>query len=402
MRSTRSATAASVAAACVMAILAGQSVQAQTYSVLHTFKGRSGGAIPNAVIQDAKGNLYGTTEYGGGTSDGGTVFRLSQRGNVTVLYKFKNVAHGQNPYAGVIEDAQGSLYGTTAYGGGTACPGGCGTVFKLSNTGKETVLHSFTGGADGAFPNAVIEDTQGNLYGTAYAGGDTACVGGCGTVFKLSRMGKETVLYSFKGGADGENPNAVILDEKGNLYGTTTYDGGRGCGGYGCGVVFKVDTTGRETVLYSFKGGTDGGNPLAGVIRDAKGNLYGTTYIGGASGGGTVFKLNTAGKETVLHSFGLGADGYNPNAGVIRDAEGNLYGTTYYGGASSAGTAFKLSPRGKETILHNFTVGTSGGNPTAAMIQDAKGNLYGATSAGGDLSCGIEGSGCGVVFKLTP
>jgi len=347
---------------CAMGILAAQSAQAQTYKVLHTFTGGKDGGIPNAVIQDAEGNLYGTTSAGGDYGYG-TVFKLSKTGKVTVLYKFKGGADGGYPDAGVIPDATGDLYGTTAGGGAAACPGGCGTVFKLSKIGKETVLHSFTGGADGAFPNAVIQDAKGDLYGTAEGGGDTACFGGCGTVFKLSKTGKETVLYSFKGGADGENPSAgVIQDAKGNLYGTTLYDGGRGCQGFGCGVVFKLDTAGKETVLHNFKGGADGEYPLAGVIREAKGNLYGTTFEGGAAGYGTVFKLSGTGKETVLYSFTGGADGGNPYAGVIQDAKGNFYTTTSAGGASGGGTVFKLSRTGKGTALYSFTGGTDGGS----------------------------------------
>jgi uncharacterized repeat protein (TIGR03803 family) len=342
-----------------------------------------------------------------------------------VLHSFTGGTHGAYPL-GLIRDTQGNIYGTTSLGGYLNCPGeqgsGCGVVFKLSTTGKETVLHSFMGGTDGELPNAgLIQDDLGNLYGTTYAGGVAGCLRyyGCGVVFKVNTKGKETVLYSFcpeypncPGGAD---PAAVVLGADGNLYGATAEGGNNGClAGLGCGVVFKLSAAGKETVLHTFTGGADGANPDAGVIQDAKGNLYGTTYYGGkgkcndgfGTGCGVVFKLSTTGKETMLHSFTGGTDGAYPDAGVSQDAEGNLYGTTKEGGDLSGcdglgcGMVFKLSAAGKETVLHSFTGGTDGANPDAGVIQDAKGNLYGVTPSGGDLSCG-NGSGCGVVFKLS-
>ncbi|MGA8491482.1 MAG: choice-of-anchor tandem repeat GloVer-containing protein [Terriglobales bacterium] len=215
----------------------------------------------------------------------------------------------------------------------------------------------------------------------------------------MSKLGKLKLLHSFGAGSDGARPRAgVIQDAKGNLYGTT-----EGGGVHGVGTVFKLSPAGKETVLYSFTGGADGENPYAGVIQDAKGDLYGTSYDGGVSNGGTVFKLRKTGKITVLYSFtGSNGDGYSPNAGVIQDADGNLYGTTYYGGAFGVGTVFKLSKTGKETVLHSFTCGADGCNPPAGVIQDAKGHLYGTAEYGGDSSCGGENSGCGVVFELTP
>jgi len=421
MKSTRLCTAASVAAACVIAVLTAQSAQAQTYKVLHTFKIRTDGAFPAAgVTRDAERNLYGTT-FGGGAHKNGTVFKLSNTGKETLLYSFTGGADGGGPESGVVRDAEGNFYGTTSYGGDLSCPStpvgsGCGVVFKLSTIGKETVLYTFKGGTDGAEPQAgVIRDAEGNLYGTASYGGDLSeseCQGsGCGVVFKVSATGKETVLYSFTGGSDGGGPvQGVIRDEKGNIYGTT-YVGGYKCQYTGCGVVFRLSKTGKETVLYSFTGGTDGANPWSGVIRDGEGNLYGTTSRGGhlagcsGSGCGTVFRLSKTNEEIVLYSFKLGTDGGVPQAGVIRDAEGNLYGTTSGGGnqSSGAGVIFKVDKADKETVLYSFTGGTDGAYPTA-VIQDANGNLYGTTIFGGDLSCGDpkEGSGCGVVFELTP
>src|SRR5271157_830687 len=226
----------------------------------------------------------------------------------SVLHSFPGSPDGANPYAGLVRDAQGNLYGTTVNGGAQAK----GTVFKVDATGNETVLYSFTGaGGDGASPTGLlVRDAQGNLYGTTVFGGAS----GKGTVFKVDATGNETVLYSVTGaGGDGANPEAgVVQDAQGNLYGTTAYGGAGNCSNgsfYGCGAVFKVDTTGNETVLYSFTGtGGDGAEP-AGLVRDGQGNLYGTTSAGGdlacraPAGCGTVFKVDTTGNETVLYSF---------------------------------------------------------------------------------------------------
>ena len=238
----------------------------------------------------------------------------------------------------------------------------------------------------------MVQDSADNLYGTTPDGGASDA----GVVFKVAKHGKETVLYSFTGGDDGGNPFAgLIRDSAGNLYGTTTYGGDLKCNnGYGCGTVFKLGKTGKETVLYSFTESPDGAYPYAGLVRDTKGNLYGTTFFGGASGAGTVFKVDKTGKETVLYSFTGGSDGKYPYAGLLRDTKGNLYGTTEYGGASSNGTLFKLDTSGTETVLHSFTGGSDGGLPIAGLILDASGNLYGAAQSGGD--------GGGTVFELTP
>jgi uncharacterized repeat protein (TIGR03803 family) len=380
-------------------LFATPSAQGQTLTTLYSFKGGDDGANPGAgVIRDGAGNLYGTTEDFGAPGCGcGTVFKLDVTGEVTVLHEFTFVADGANPFAGVIRDAPGDLYGTAQFGGDLTC--NCGAVYKLDAAGQETLLHSFTGKAgDGANPLAgVIRDAAGNLYGTTAAGGSASSCGsgGCGTVFKLDATGKESVLYNFTNAADGGFPYAgVIRDAAGNLYGTTQFGGDRTCG---CGTVFKLDTSGKESVLYSFTGKGGGGQfPQAGVIRDAAGNLYGTTFVGGAFNNGTVFKLNSAGKDSVLHSFkGQKADGANPSAGLIRDAAGNLYGTTQSGGALNGGTVYELSATGKESLLYSFTSGADGGFPLAGVIRDAAGNLYGTTQSGGT-------SGFGTVFKIAP
>jgi uncharacterized repeat protein (TIGR03803 family) len=405
-------------------------------TVLYSFTGGADGGNPQGgVIRDAAGNLNGTTFHGGGAG-AGVVFQVEGAGQETVEYSFNVAADGANPYASLIADAAGNLYGTTEYGGiglgivfevdtagqesvlysftlgahgaegaeprgtlardsdgnlyGATNNGGAadaGVVFSLSATGTAAVLYTFTGGADGGYPyDGVIRDTAGNLYGTTAYGG----AAGAGVVFKVEATGRETVLYTFTGGADGANPFAgVILDSAGNLYGTTAYGGAAGAG-----VVFQLDAAGHESVLYSFTGAADGANPYASVIRDEAGDLFGTTYYGGTAGDGVVFQLDASSQETVLHTFTGGADGANPFGGVIRDSAGNLYGTTEFGGTGNSGIVFKLNAAGQETLLHTFTGGTDGGLPTAGVIRDAAGNLYGNTLLGGVL-------GAGVVFEVT-
>ena len=363
--------------------------QAQTYKVLHAFpKSTLGGANPyyESLIRDSAGNLYGTT-HGGGGANYGVVFKLYTTGKEKVLHSFSGFADGANPFAGVIRDSAGNIYGTTDFGGAS----GQGVVFKLDASGTETILHNFTGGADGGSPRSgLIRDSAGNIYGTTEYGGAS----GQGTVFKVDATGTESVLYSFTGGTDGASPiGSLVRDSAGNLY-STTFSGGAS----GVGVVFKLDTRGKETVLHSFAGGTDGQYPWAGLVRDSDGGLYGTTFYGGASNYGVVFKVDAAGTETVLYSFTGGADGGNPTAGVIRDSAGNLYGTTNIGGAPGMGygVVFELDMAGTETVLHTFTGGAGGANPVGGLIRDTAGNLYGTTQDGG------SGSGVGLVFELTP
>jgi len=371
-------------------VVATPSAEAQgTLTVLYSFgsSGNADGFTPQGgLLRDPAGNLYGTTYHGGarrcGFGDGcGTVFRLDTTGREAVLYRFSRVSDGLYPLAGLVRDAAGNLYGTANQGGAS----NWGTVFKLDTTGSVTVLHSFTGGTDGSFPGAgLIWDAAGNLYGTTSAGGAS----NGGTVFKLDATGTETVLYSFTG-MDGKNPVAgLVRDAAGNLYGTTQLGGA-----FDLGTVFKLDTTGVETVLHSFHG-RDGGYPYCSLVRDAAGNFYGTTNGGGASGQGTVFKVNGTGRETVLYSFTGQLDGEYLYAGLVRDPAGNLYGTTYAGGDSKVGTVFKLDTTGAETVLYSFTGGADGSSPQAGLIRDAAGNLYGTTVGGGTF-------GGGTVFKLS-
>jgi uncharacterized repeat protein (TIGR03803 family) len=303
------------------------------YTVLYNFPGGAAGSQPyGGVIRDSAGNLYGTTRYGGG-ADMGVVYKLDTAGQETVLHKFTGGADGGETFAGVVRDQSGNLYGTTT-SGGTA---GAGVVYKVGTAGQYTVLHNFTGGADGGFPKAgVILDPSGNLYGDTNSGG----TGGVGVVYKLDTAGQEKVLHSFTG-ADGAGPfGGVILDPAGNIYGTTQ-SGGSGVEG----VVYKLNAAGQETVLYNFTGGADGGSPLAGVTLGPAGKLYGTTEFGGTVGQGVVYELDSTGQETVLHSFTGGADGGEPFAGVTLGPAGNLYGTTSAGGSALQGVIFKVIPR---------------------------------------------------------
>jgi uncharacterized repeat protein (TIGR03803 family) len=326
-------------------------------TVLYAFTGGADGGVPEAgLILDPAGNLYGTASIAGSRLYG-VVFKLDPTGKETVLYNFSGHSDGRDPNGGVIRDEKGNLCGATVEGGALRA----GVVFKLDSSGRETVLHSFGGNNDGAYPYAgLIRDAEGNLYGTTAAGGKAGCFmdQGCGTVFKIDAQGKETVLYRFGSRAnDGANPyGALIRDTRGNLYGTT-FSGGiiDGCQ-YGCGTVFKVSASGKETVLYRFTG-AQGCFPNGGLVRDAAGNLYGTTLAGGHancpdnySTCGTIFRLDPSGKETTLHAFANSTDGANPFDSLILDSEGNLYGTASGGGnfncdpTFGCGTVFKLKP----------------------------------------------------------
>jgi uncharacterized repeat protein (TIGR03803 family) len=336
----------------------------------------------------------------------------------TVLHTFTG-SDGEFPQGSLIRDHEGNLFGTAFNGGNSSCnpPIGCGVVFKMDPTGKEIVLYTFKGGADGAYPATdLLRDEVGNLYGTTHGGGQTTVAQcsfnpGCGVVFKVDPSGRETPLFAFSGGADGLGPSSGLVQDKwGNLYGTTIGgDPDGNCPGtpQGCGVVFKLDPNGDETVLHTFTGGADGYAPYGDLLLDEEGNLYGMTGNGGDVGAcsgigcGVVFKLARGGKESVLYSFTGGADGAVTFASVIRDDEGNLYGTTTNGGdlngcgGLGCGVVFKLDPKGKETVLHTFSGGTDGAIPVGGLLLDDEGNLYGTSSGGGDPSCD-----CGVVFKI--
>ncbi len=421
----------------IAALLVSPSAPAQTYTILHTFTGPDGASPGGPLIRDAAGNLYGSTYYGGngnlcgGTVGCGTVFKLSPSGVETLLYTFSGGADGAFP-RGLFRDAAGNLYGLASQGGNLSLcnllgfPPGCGVIFKLSPPAtvcrsvmcpwSETVLHTFTG-PDGEFPiGSLIQDSAGNFYGVTVGGGSGDGEYYNGTVFELNSAGQETVLLNFESGqSGGDTPlSGVVQDSAGMLYGTTHYGG---TGGYG--VVYKLNpTSGQETVLYSFRGVEDGAYPNGPLVFDQAANIYGSTEWGGFfqgdgqdcyAGCGVIYKLDANGDENVLYTFTGGADGWWPSEELTRDSAGNLYGITFAGGNEQAGgcnpggcgTVFKLDTNGNKTVLHAFD-STDGADPGAGLIQDAAGNLYGTTSAGGgDGNSPIIG-GCGVVFKITP
>jgi uncharacterized repeat protein (TIGR03803 family) len=308
---------------------------------------------------------------------------------LTTVHSFTGSPDGANPQAGLVRDSKGNFYGTSEYGGANCwVPGGCGTVFKIDASGNESIFYTFTGGADGASPSDTLAiDSQGNLYGTA-GGGASGCDEnhGCGVVFRLTPAGKFTLLYAFTDTPDGSYPiGGVIRDSKGNLYGTTSAGGTDGLG-----IVFKLDTTGHETILHSFAG-ADGAVPITNLLLDSKGNLYGTTHTGGVAFG-VVYKIDASGNETVLHTLEDKTDGSFPDAGFIQDSEGNLYSTAA-GGGNGYGVVYKMTPAGYQTILYTFTGGADGANPAGNLVRDKSGNLYGTTYGGG--------TGYGVIFKVT-
>jgi len=373
--------------------MATQPAQAQSLTVLYKFRGDSDIFPYAGLVRDSAGNLYGTTAGTACTSysaDYGAVFKVDPGGSQTVLHTF-SFTDGACPYAPLIRDASGTLYGTTLQGGAF----GYGTVFKLNPSGKETVLHSFAeGNLDGYYPSAgLLRDEAGDLYGTTQYGGPSQY----GTVFRLDTNGTETILHTFSG-ADGQFPSSgLIMDANGNLYGVTPR------GGVYEGVLYKLSKNGKFSLLHAF-GGNDGIFPSGTLVMDQKGNLYGTTEYGGAFGAGTVFKLDARRKETILHSFS-GKDGADPiQTGVLMDREGNLYGDTVSGGGGTGcggygcGTVYKLNKKGTLTVLHTFS-GPDGEYPYGGLIRDPKGNIYSTSSQGGR---GCQGMGCGTVWKLTP
>jgi uncharacterized repeat protein (TIGR03803 family) len=394
-------------AALALTLVFAQPASAQTETVLYSFCAKGGGCPdgggPGGVIPDSAGNLYGVT-YGGGTDNGygGVAFKLTPTGQESVLYNFSRAPYnGWRPQGPLILDKQGNLYGTTREGGANSLhvARGDGTAFKLSPDGTETTLYNF--GAykfDGIEPtgSGLVMDASGNFYGTTYWGG----VYTYGTIFRLSPDGVETILHNFAyDSSDGGQPEASLtMDNNGNLYGTTTSGGA-----YGWGTVFELTAEGSYSILHNFdEAAGDGVIPLNALTLDSQGNLYGATYWGGAYslyGGGTIFKLspgsNGSWKETLLYNFGQGSGScQNPESSVLFDSKGNLYGTTTYGGASGGGCAYKINSAGKLTILHTFGQGNDGAEPSGSLVF-VQGNLYGTTYAGGAYAAGT-------VFKITP
>jgi uncharacterized repeat protein (TIGR03803 family) len=317
-----------------------------------------------------------------------------------------NGTNGSIPES-LVQGWDGNYYGITQRGGAANCSSYLcgGTVFKITSAGKLITLYSFCSQnncTDGAFPyGGLTQASDGNFYGTTGFGG----ANGSGTVFKVSPLGKLITLYSFTGGADGFSPRAgLVQGTDGNLYGTTYYGGANGPG-----TVFKISLIGNLTTLYSFTGGTDGGYPMSGLIQGTDGNLYGTTCNGGAHGSGTVFKISPTGNLTTLYSFTGGADGASPIAGLVQATNRKFYGTTSQGGSSACstmyssgcGTVFEITAGGSFTTLHDFD-GTDGFAPMAVLVQATNGKLYGTTSNGGANSLDCFGNlGCGTVFNIT-
>jgi uncharacterized repeat protein (TIGR03803 family) len=378
--------------------------QIATLTTIHRFCSQSGcpdGYYPLAgLVQATNGGLYGTTS-GGGTDSAGTIFKITPGGTLTTLYSFcpqTNCTDGAGPQAGLVQAANGDLYGTTIGGGANDD----GTIFKITPGGTLTTLYSFcsqTNCADGANPWAgLVQAANGDLYGTTQSGGANVYYG---TVFKITPGGTLTTLYSFcsqTNCTDGATPFAGLVQAaNGDLYGTTFY-GGSG------GTVFKITPAGTLTTLYNFcsqTNCTDGDQPFAGLVQAANGDLYGTTYGGGANGGiGTVFKITPGGTLTTLYSFCSQtncADGGGPEAGLVQAANGDLYGTTCCYGAYGGGTVFKITPGGTLTTLYSFcsqTNCTDGATPYAGLVQDTNGDFYGTTTHKG-------GAASGTVFSLS-
>jgi uncharacterized repeat protein (TIGR03803 family) len=398
--------------ACLLAIsctfVLDRSASAVTETTLHAFTNGSDGGAPDAgLISDSNGNLYGTA-LDGGAYGYGTVYKLTHSASgwtETVLYNFGGgTGDGAFPEYDLAFDAAGNLYGTTAEGGIDWNTGGWGTVFELTPSGSvwtERVLHFF---ASGNRPSSgLIIDTAGDMFGEI--GGSAAGAGGSIYRMKNASTGwKFRTLFKFDGTDNGNYPNGgLILDGAGNLYGMTNNEGAV-C----CGTVFEVkhgaNDTWTQRILYSFASGTDGGFPNAPLVSNGPGKLYGTTSTGGdlscGNGGcGVVFELSLSGgiwTETVLHSFTDSPDGNNSSAGMTFDKAGNLFGTTVIGGADGYGSVFKLMPQSaggwKETILYSFTNGNDGAYPSNALLLRL-GNIYSTASSGGQF-------GWGSVFEL--
>ncbi len=347
-----------------------------------------------------------------------TMSIASQAQTFTTLHSF-DATDGSLPYAGLIQGTNGDLYGTTFYGGANSCiingvNQGCGTVFRITSRGVLTMLHSFDG-TDGSFPYGdLVLAPNGDFYGITDGGGANSCVTsgvdyGCGTVFKITPSGKLTTIYNFcsqTGCTDGESPLGLTQANSGDFYGTTF---GGGTNGYG--TVFKITPNGTLTTLHSFDL-TDGDGPYAGPVQGTDGNLYGTTEFGGANavdggtGYGTVYKITPGGTLTTLHSFDL-TDGFLLFGGLVEAANGDFYGPTLVGGANDSGTIFRITPSGTLTTLYSFcseSACADGSQPWAGLVEATNGSFYGTTNAGGANSCALYGldSGCGTIFQITP
>jgi uncharacterized repeat protein (TIGR03803 family) len=389
------------------ALLATAAWAASTTKLIYSFAGSTDGEYTDTeLVADSAGNLYGTSVQGG-TYGGGTIFQVTPAGGHTVLYNFTGGADGGEPYKGVTLDAQGNLYGTAVTGGGGSCEGGCGVVFKLTNSGgvwTQSVIHTFIGTSDGSGPGSPVSiDQHGNVYGTTPTGGAF----GMGTVYQLRPTASGwtiRVIHTFSGGNDGGGGSAgrLLIDSAGNLFGACTVGGV-----HGFGTIYQLSFHQGQwqfATLYAFKDQPDGALPYGGLVFDKQGNLYGTTYYAGANDFGTVYKLthnNGAWTEKVLYSFKGGLDGASPISSLVSDAAGNLYGTTSDGGASNCicGVIFKMthtaSGKWAESVVYRFPGTPNPGFSYNGMVNGATGTFYGATVHGGS-------DNDGAIYELVP
>ena len=364
---------------------------AQTYSVLYNFGLKRGDplvpAFPGAIAQGRDGNLYSTGEEGG-ANNLGAVFKITPEGKLTELYSFDGT-HGSLPTSGLTLATGGSFYGTTLAGGTS----NQGVVFRITPGGALTVLHNFSSGSDGfVAEGAPVEGTGGNFYGTTVSGGNqTACSGGCGTVYKITSSGTFSTLYQFDV-THGSGPNAPLIQgTDGNFYGSTV-----GGGAYGHGTIFRITPGGKLTVIHSLLSGANGRPVMAPLTDGSDGYFYGTAKGGGFYGKGTVFRITSQGKLNVIHEF-HDTDGINPSGGLVQATDGNFYGTASAGGVFGFGTIYEITPQGTFSVLHDFD-GPSGSEP-APLLQHTSGVVFGDTAQGGSAS-GCSGDGCGVFYML--
>jgi uncharacterized repeat protein (TIGR03803 family) len=403
----------------LLAAMTSSFAQAQTYTVLHTFTGSPDGIYPSPLIRDAEGNLYGTAQAGGGDNNNclggcGMVYKIDAAGKQTVLYDFPGGNNGGYPVAALVRDAHGNLYGTTQ-GLGTF---NLSVVFKLTPGGQETPYVPPAGINFGSLDSPVALDSKGNLYGMVPYGGTPNCGWdyhglGCGTLFKMTPSGKFTTVHTFKG-TDGMYPESgLVRDSKGNLYGAAMFGGIRTCRAVGnhnnnapgCGTIFKVDVHGKYAVLHTFSGHKDGAGPL-GLIIDSEDNLYGIASNGGDHQGnpigyGTIFKLDTkSGAFSVLFTFTpqITRSSFFSNL-LVRDSKGNLYGAQKFDGAHNTGCLFRIDTKGKYADLYDFDEQMGGRNKDgffpAGVTLGSHGDFYGSMMLGGF-------AGFGTLFHITP
>jgi uncharacterized repeat protein (TIGR03803 family) len=418
-------TASFVFVFCIAATIA--SYGQATFTSLVSFDGTNGANPYSSLIQGADGNFYGTTRFDGSRGSGTALNLTPEGALTVLYDFCSQAAcaDGADP-GGLVQSSNGNFYGTTGSGGsGSHCTitGGCGTVFSITPAGELTTLYSFcsqvncSDGYVGGFIAGLIQATNGNFYGTTYGGGANSY----GTVFEITPTGTLTTLYSFCSDtncADGSYPWAALIQgSDGNLYGTTNGGGGSShCTTTGgCGTVFSITLAGKLTTIYNFcnlQNCSDGTTPYSVLAQGTDGNFYGTTYFGGANSScpgncGTVFKITPSGTLTTLYSFcpqtGC-TDGFGPWAGLSLGSDGNFYGTAGYGGNTAngaingSGTIFQVTSAGAVTVLHSFD-NADGSGPFAQLVQATNGIFYGTTVYGGNLSCSSP-IGCGTVFSL--